>query len=212
MASAARTARAASSSCDRYRPKTAIAASPMNFSTTPPSASTAAADGREVAAHDLLQVLGVQPLGQRGGVDEVGEEDGDQLALLADRGGQEPVALVDQRRQGGLDHLVAQDLPLALERGDRLLQGGQLPGMGREIAHRRSPPGRSAIACPLSPRVRRTLPPSPPQEEPFVVRTASRRQVRFRPQVGQAPGPWTARTFSATAICWSRVARSARGA
>jgi hypothetical protein len=39
--SAARTARAASSSFDRYRPKTAIAASPMNFSTTPPSASTA---------------------------------------------------------------------------------------------------------------------------------------------------------------------------
>lgn len=32
------------------------------------------------------------------------------------------------------------------------------------------------------------------------------------PQVGHAPGPWPARTFSATAICWSLVARSARGA
>lgn len=31
-------------------------------------------------------------------------------------------------------------------------------------------------------------------------------------QTGQAPGPWPLRTFSATAICWSLVARSARGA
>ncbi|MFC9850541.1 pentapeptide repeat-containing protein [Streptomyces prasinus] len=29
---------------------------------------------------------------------------------------------------------------------------------------------------------------------------------------GQAPGPWPSRTFSAMAICWSLVARSARGA
>ena len=37
---------------------------------------------------------------------------------------------------------------------------------------------------------------------------------RVRParteQTGQAPGPWPLRTFSATAICWSLVARSAR--
>ena len=30
----------------------------------------------------------------------------------------------------------------------------------------------------------------------------SGRDQRFRPQVGQAPGPWAASTFSATAICW----------
>jgi hypothetical protein len=77
-----------------------------------------------------LQVLRVQPLGQRGGVDEVGEEDGDQLALFPDRGGQEPVAFVDQWRERGLDDLVAQDLPLTLESGDRQFQGGQLPGLG----------------------------------------------------------------------------------
>lgn len=35
--------------------------------------------------------------------------------------------------------------------------------------------------------------------------------ARF-PQSGQAPGPWPFSTFSATAICWSLVARSARGA
>lgn len=37
---------------------------------------------------------------------------------------------------------------------------------------------------------------------------------RVRParaeQTGQAPGPCPSRTFSATAICWSLVARSAR--
>jgi hypothetical protein len=32
------------------------------------------------------------------------------------------------------------------------------------------------------------------------------------PQVGQAPTPWSARTFSATAICWDRLAWSALGA
>ena len=61
------------------------------------------ADGREVAAHDLLQVLRVQPLRQRGGVDEVGEQDGDELELLADGRGQHAVALLDQRGQRGLD-------------------------------------------------------------------------------------------------------------
>ena len=41
ISSAARTARSASSSCARGRPKTAITASPMNFSTVPPWRSTA---------------------------------------------------------------------------------------------------------------------------------------------------------------------------
>ncbi len=34
----------------------------------------------------------------------------------------------------------------------------------------------------------------------------------FPEQTGQAPGPCPPRTFSAMAICWSLVARSARGA
>ena len=139
----------------------------MNFSTTPPSASTADADGREVAAHDLLQVLGVQPLRQRGGVDQVGEEDGDELELLADRRGQQPVALLDQRRQRGLDDGVPEDRALALQRGDRLLQGGQLAGRGGGLAHRRRPEVRSTIGRPLSRRDTRTLPPSPAEEDPF---------------------------------------------
>jgi hypothetical protein len=32
------------------------------------------------------------------------------------------------------------------------------------------------------------------------------------PQTGQAPGPWAARTFSATVICWLWVAWSALAA
>ena len=42
MPAAARTARRASSSCSRGRPKTAMTASPMNFSTTPPCRSSSA--------------------------------------------------------------------------------------------------------------------------------------------------------------------------
>ena len=41
MASAARSARVGSSSCVTGMPKTAMTASPMNFSTVPPSASIA---------------------------------------------------------------------------------------------------------------------------------------------------------------------------
>lgn len=34
----------------------------------------------------------------------------------------------------------------------------------------------------------------------------------FFEQTGHAPGPWEASVFSATAICWALLARSARGA
>ena len=61
--------------------------------------------------------------GQRGGVDEVGEQDGDDLALVADGLGEQPVALVDQRLQRRVDHLVAEDGALTVQRRDRLLQG-----------------------------------------------------------------------------------------
>ena len=43
ISTAARTARSASSSCTRGSPKTAMIASPMNFSTTPPCRSSTAA-------------------------------------------------------------------------------------------------------------------------------------------------------------------------
>ena len=83
IASAARTARSGSSSCATGAPKSAMTASPMNFSTVPPkrssSARTRAWYGREQRAH----VLRVEPLGVRGGADEVAEEHGHDLALLA---------------------------------------------------------------------------------------------------------------------------------
>ena len=82
-ASAARTARSGSSSCATGAPKTAITASPMNFSTVPPKRSSSSRRrawyGRSSAAH----VLRIQLLGARREADEVGEEDRDDLALLA---------------------------------------------------------------------------------------------------------------------------------
>ena len=84
IASAARTARSGSSSREIGAPKTATTASPMNFSTVPPQ--------RELFAEALVirpqhgrDVLRVERLGPRCEADEVGEEDRDDLALLARR-------------------------------------------------------------------------------------------------------------------------------
>ena len=85
IASAARTARSGSSSCATGAPKTAITASPMNFSTVPPKRSSSARSRAWYGREDRAHVLGVEPLGAAGEADEVGEEDRDDLALLAHR-------------------------------------------------------------------------------------------------------------------------------
>ena len=93
IASAARTARSGSSSCATGAPKMAITASPMNFSTVPPKRSRLAPKASVVRAQDRVDLLRVELLRARGEADEVGEEDGDDLALpawylrVADRGG-----------------------------------------------------------------------------------------------------------------------------
>ncbi len=113
-----------------------------------------ALDGRpedgDVAAHHLLQVLGVEPAGQRRRVDEVGEQHRDELALLPDRRDQQPVAPLDQRGERRVGHLVAQHAPLTLERGDRLLEGGELTRIGHRGAP--LPPARRRAAVLSSPR------------------------------------------------------------
>ena len=84
--SAARTARSGSSSWASGTPNTPTTASPMNFSTTPPWDSIRLPADRLVVAEQTGDVFGVQALPQRGGADEVAEQSGDDLALLADRG------------------------------------------------------------------------------------------------------------------------------
>ena len=81
IASAARTARSGSSSCATGAPKTAMTASPMNFSTVPPRCSSSVAQPLVVRAQDRLDVLRVERLGARREADEVGEEDRHDLAL-----------------------------------------------------------------------------------------------------------------------------------
>ena len=83
IASAARTARSGSSSCATGAPKTAITASPMNFSTVPPKRSSSVAQARVVRREQRAHVLGVELLGAGREADEVGEEHRDDLALLA---------------------------------------------------------------------------------------------------------------------------------
>ena len=85
ISAAARTARSASSSCETGMPKTAMTASPTNFSTEPPCRSRIDAKILEVAAHPRAQRLGVGRLAERRRADEVAEEDRDDLALLAGR-------------------------------------------------------------------------------------------------------------------------------
>ena len=85
ISDAARTARNASSSCETGIPKTAITASPTNFSTDPPCRSMIDAQVVEVATHAGAERLGIGRLAERGRADEVAEEDRDDLALLAGR-------------------------------------------------------------------------------------------------------------------------------
>ena len=77
-------ARSASSSCTTGTPKTAITASPMNFSTraaVPLDRSTSC--DVEVPRDHGAQRLRVEPLAERGRAGDVAEEDGDDLPLLA---------------------------------------------------------------------------------------------------------------------------------
>ena len=84
--SAARTARSGSSSWARGTPNTPTTASPMNFSTTPPWDSIRLRQICLVGAEEAGDVFGVQALPQGGGADQIAEQGGDDLALLADRG------------------------------------------------------------------------------------------------------------------------------
>ena len=60
-----------------------MTASPTNFSTVPPWRSRIDAQILEVAAHPRAQRLRIGRLAERRRADEVAEEDGDDLALLA---------------------------------------------------------------------------------------------------------------------------------
>ncbi len=91
-------------------------------------------DGRlpagEAGGDDGPGVLRVQLPGQDGEVHEVGEQDADQLALLAPLAGDELGPSLTQRRQGGLDHLVAEHRALRLQGRDGALDRGQVAGRG----------------------------------------------------------------------------------
>ena len=81
----------------------------------------------EVGADDLAGVLGVELPREHGEVDEIGEDDGDEPALLgAWRLELRPAG--PQRRQRGVDHRVPEQAALGLEGTDRLLDRGDLVG------------------------------------------------------------------------------------
>ena len=86
MRSPARTARSGSSSCTAGTPKTPTTASPMNFSTVPPWDSITLVARAKYSPQEGVDVLGVGGLAHGGEGDEVAEEGGDGLALLAHRG------------------------------------------------------------------------------------------------------------------------------
>ena len=101
MLAAARTARSASSSWTVGSPKTAMMASPMNFSMVPPWRLELRAHRIEVARHELPQRLGVESLAEVGRPSQVREDDGDGLAdlLAAGAGGASGAPQYPQRRK-----------------------------------------------------------------------------------------------------------------
>ena len=86
IARAARTARSGSSSWAVGAPKSAITASPMNFSTVPPWPRARRGRARGTG-RGWPDVLGIELLGPRGEADEVAEDDRDDLALPRTRRG-----------------------------------------------------------------------------------------------------------------------------
>ena len=82
MASPARTARTASSSWTCGRPKTAMTASPMNFSGWPRSVMQLLGRGVVEHAQDLPGPFRVEPLREARRIDQVGEQHRDHLSLL----------------------------------------------------------------------------------------------------------------------------------
>ena len=80
--SAARTARSASSPCDVGAPKTAITASPMNFSSVPPCPSIRRFASAWYTCSASRTSSGSAPSARAVESDEVDEEDRDELALL----------------------------------------------------------------------------------------------------------------------------------
>ena len=64
IASAARTARSGSSSCACGMPKTAITASPLNFSTVPPRASISRVASSKNSPDESADDLRIEPLAQ----------------------------------------------------------------------------------------------------------------------------------------------------
>ncbi len=95
---AARTARSASSSCACGTPKTAITASPMNFSTVPAVPLEDRARVLEVPPHRRSHGLGVVSLPERGRARQVAEDDRDGLPDLTGH-----LGLLERRAAGAAE-------------------------------------------------------------------------------------------------------------
>ena len=125
-----------SSSRARCMPNTAITASPMNFSTMPPSCSMQRAHMAKYSAMTVRTSSESSSLREHGEVDQIGEQDGHLFALL------DPAADTSGSRrsrsggQGGVDDVVAEHGALLLERLDRTVQRDEVVGGCRDV-HRR---------------------------------------------------------------------------
>ena len=81
-----RTARSGSSSCDTGAPKSAITASPMNFSTVPPERSSSVRSRSVVRRQQCMDVFWIHPFSPGCKADQVAEKYADDLPLLTPRG------------------------------------------------------------------------------------------------------------------------------
>ena len=89
---------------------------------------------REAGADDVAGVLGVEPAREHGEADQVGEQDGDELALLADLRRSQRGTPLEQRTERGGDDGVTEDRALGLQRRDRRVEVGAL----RHERHRKA--------------------------------------------------------------------------
>ena len=124
IASPARTAFSASSSCASSAPNAASMLSPAYCRTRPFRATTSAENPRERAVQDRVHVLRVERAAHRGRSDDVHEQHRHRLQLLLAIAVLRPQLreLLAHRRGAGVHHGVAEQRALALQRGDRCVE------------------------------------------------------------------------------------------
>ena len=124
--------------------------SPVYCSTRPWCGLHDGGEALERAVHHRVDRLRVELLAHRGGADDVDEQHRHLLELLVRRrfGARSAASFAAQRRQRGVDHRVAEQRALRLERGDRGFELLPFLGHAEQDTNSTRPPVNACLTIP----------------------------------------------------------------